>query len=334
MKHLVSVVVPCFNEEKTIQLLLQALADQTYPLDHLEVVIADGLSTDLTRNRIADFLELEENLVVKVVDNPHRHIPAGVNLAIKAASGDIIVRLDAHSVPQKDYVERCVHALEEGLGENVGGVWEIQPSNESWQAKGIAAAAAHPLGVGDAHYRFAEQAMWVDTVPFGSFYKKLIDQVGYFDEDLLANEDYEFNVRIRQSGGKIWLDPAIRSKYFARGNYFDLARQYWRYGFWKALMLRRYATTIRWRQALPPAFVLSVFIFLTLSIWLPFARWIIMLELSIYIFVLFAAGFGVALSKRDFSYILSVPLAIATMHLSWGSAFLWSTLRVWVNQVN
>lgn len=326
MMHTVSVIVPCYNEEKTIGLLLKALVEQTYPLTHIEVVIADGLSTDHTRMRIAEFIQQNTDLAVRIIDNPRRNIPSGLNAALSAAKNDIIVRLDAHSAPQPDYIARCVEALEKGLGENVGGVWEIKPSRQTWQAQGIAAAASHPLGVGDAHYRHAAQAMWVDTVPFGSFFRGLIDKIGYFDEELLTNEDYEFNVRIRLAGGKIWLDPEIRSTYLARSNFRELARQYWRYGYWKARMLRRYPDTIRWRQALPPVFVMSLIGLAILSIWLPFARWIIMLELFFYVLVLLIAGLQVARKKKDTKYIISVPLAIATMHLSWGSAFLWSIL--------
>lgn len=326
MTHLVSVIVPCYNEEKTIGLLLEALYNQSYPLEYIEVVVADGMSSDRTRVKIDEFLQKRTNLVVRVVDNPRRHIPAGLNVALKAANGKIFVRLDAHSAPRPDYIARCVDALEQGLGENVGGVWEIKPPNDGWMAQGIAVAAAHPLGVGDAHYRHAVQARWVDTVPFGSFFRSLIEKIGVYDEQLLANEDYEFNVRIRQAGGKIWLDPAIRSTYFSRANLRELARQYWRYGFWKARMLRRYPETIRWRQALPPAFVVSLLLFLILSMQLPFARWIIMLELSVYLLILFSAGLQVAIKRKDWRYIFSVPLAIATMHLSWGSGFLWSIL--------
>ena len=237
MTSLVSVIVPCFNEEQTISLLLDALIQQTFPRFRFEVVIADGLSTDQTRQRIADYQKHYPDLAIRIVDNSQRNIPAGLNRAIEAARGEILVRLDAHSAPRSTYLALCVEALEKGLGDSVGGVWEIVPRIPTWQARGIATAAAHPLGVGDAHYRYAQQARQVDTVPFGSFHRRLVDRIGYFDETLLTNEDYEFNVRIRQAGGKIWLDPAIRSTYFARSNLVELARQYWRYGYWKANMI-------------------------------------------------------------------------------------------------
>ena len=320
----VSVIVPCYNEQNTILLLLEAIYAQTYPRSQLEVVIADGISTDKTRQQIGEFQAGHSDLVVRIIDNPKRTIPSGLNQAIRSARGELIVRLDAHSVPQPDYVARCVSALEQDLGDSVGGVWEIRPRDDGWQARGIALAASHPFGVGDAHYRFTNTAQVVDTVPFGAFRRSLLERVGYFDEELLTNEDYEFNVRIRQAGGKIWLDPAIRSVYFARQNLAELARQYGRYGYWKARMLRRYPGTIRWRQALPPLFVLSLLVLLLLAIWWPVSRLIFVIESAGYAVILLLAGIQLSRKNHDWKLIFSVPLAIATMHLAWGSAFLWS----------
>jgi glycosyltransferase involved in cell wall biosynthesis len=254
----VSIIVPCYNEQSTIRLLLEALCEQTYPRSDMEVIVADGLSTDGTREVIAAFQKDVPDLSVRIVENPNRYIPSALNRAIEAARGEIIVRFDGHSKPYPDYVENCIAAHRAGLGDNVGGVWEIRPGADTWIAKSIAVAAAHPLGVGDALYRHAKQAAEVDTVPFGSFRRTLIERLGFFDESLLTNEDYELNARIRKSGGKIWLDPSIRSVYFARATLWQLLRQYWRYGFWKWRMLRRYPDTLRWRQALPPLFVLSL----------------------------------------------------------------------------
>ena len=323
----VSVFVPCYNEEKTIRLLLEALHQQTYPLDCLEVVLADGMSGDETRRRIAQFQTEHPQLTVRVVDNPKRNIPAGLNRAIEAARGDILIRMDAHSVPARDYVARCVEALETGKGENVGGVWEIRPGGDGWVARSIAAAAAHPLGVGDALYRYTTQASYVDTVPFGAFRRETLIGQGKYDESLLSNEDYELNTRIRKNGGRIWLDPQIRSVYFARSSFGALARQYFRYGFWKLRMLRRYAETLRPRQALPPLFVLSLIGLLGLGLVLPLARILLLIEVVVYLIALLAGAVPVALRKKDLALVAGVPCAITVMHLSWGSGFLASLLR-------
>ena len=323
----VSVIVPCYNEQSTIGLLLDALYAQTFPREAMEVVIADGLSTDGTREAIAAWRAQHPDLVVKVVDNPKRIIPAALNLAIAAAEGDIIVRLDAHSVPAPDYIARSVAALEAGRGDNVGGVWQIHPGGKGWIARSIAAAAAHRLGVGDARYRYASTAAAVDTVPFGAFRRSLIARIGGFDESLLTNEDYEFNTRIRESGGTVWLDPAIRSVYFARPTLRALVRQYWRYGYWKAQMLRRYPHTMRWRQALPPLFVLGLVVLGLLSPFWLLARWLLALQVSLYALVLLAAGFHAAFKQRFVPLVVGLPLAVAAMHLSWGSGLLWGLLR-------
>jgi hypothetical protein len=222
-------------------------------------------------------------------------------------------------------VERCLSALDAGLGDNVGGVWQIEPGGEGWIAESIAIAASHPLGVGDAGYRLGGKASQVDTVPFGAFHRSLIEKVGLFDESLHSNEDYEFNTRIRLNGGRVWLDPGIVTVYFARSTIRELARQYWRYGYWKFRMLRRYPGTVRWRQAVPPLFVSSL-IGLALLIWWPPARWVLALELAIYLAVLLLAGALSAIQHHRLVLTIGLPLSIATMHLAWGGGFLWSLI--------
>jgi len=323
----VSVIIPCYNEESTIQLLLDALYCQTFPCHQMEVIIADGISTDRTREEISEFKRENPDLAIRVIDNHKSTIPAGLNRAIEAAQGEIFVRIDAHSVPQPDYIERCVNALDAGLGDNVGGVWNIRPGRGGRIAQAIAIAAAHPLGVGDARYRVGGQAQAVDTVPFGAFSRGLIERIGMFDETLLANEDYEFNVRARKAGATIWMDPAIQITYFARASLGALARQYWRYGYWKLRMLLRYPETFRWRQ-LSGAFVLTWVVLGLLSIAFSWARWLLALETLFYggMLLLFA-GLQSARKHQDIALIFTVPAAIAVMHFAWGTAFIYSLIK-------
>ncbi len=338
---LISIIVPCYNEEATISLLLEAIHRQTYPQNLLEVIIADGLSNDRTRQLIMEFQKAFPTLTIRLIDNPQRSTPAGLNKAIQNARGTYVIRLDGHSMPYPDYVERCVSALEAGQATNIGGVWEIRPGHRKGieteaaastaapaMARGIAAAAAHPLGVGDAFYRYAEKPQAVDTVPFGAFRRDLVDQIGGFDESLLANEDYEFNARVRKSGGIVWLEPSIRSIYFARSSLEALARQYWRYGYWKARMLLKYPETLRWRQFLPPVLVLSLLLLFVASFMIPWARLLLLFELGIYLVSLFIAGCQVAIKKHDPGLLHTTPLAIAVMHLAWGTGLLWSFLSL------
>jgi succinoglycan biosynthesis protein ExoA len=261
------------------------------------------------------------------VDNEKRTIPSGLNIAIGAAGGEFIVRLDAHSIPYPDYVARCVSALRHRQGDNVGGVWEIQPGARNWIGRAIATAASHPIAVGDAQYRLGGEAQRVDTVPFGAFRKELAQRVGLYDESLLTNEDYEFNVRIRQAGGQIWFDPQIRSVYFSRSTLRQLFSQYWRYGFWKGRMIRRYPHTLRWRQLLPPLFILGILSLVILSLWLPVFWWILLTITGIYLLILMLASVLMAVKKHDGMLVFGLPLSISCMHFAWGVAFLWSFFR-------
>jgi len=322
----VSVIVPCFNEEDSIQLLLDAIKRQSFKLEFIEVIIADGLSSDQTRQKIQDYQFRNQEMNIQLIDNPTRTIPAALNRAIASSTGEIIIRLDAHCIPFEDYIANCVNDLNQDLAESVGGIWIIKPGNSSWQANSISTATTNPLGVGDALYRFTQKAQYVDTVPFGAFFRSLINKIGVFDETLLSNEDYEFNARLRKSGGRIWLDPRIKSIYFSRVSYLELLRQYWRYGFWKARMIKKYPETIRWRQGLPPIFVLSLIMLPILAIWFPIVGYLFVIESLSYLFLLLLAGVHSAIKQGEWTLVLGVPLAIAVMHLTWGSAFLWSLI--------
>jgi glycosyltransferase involved in cell wall biosynthesis len=327
MTPMVSLIIPCFNEEATISALLDAIHEQTFPLSNLEVVIADGMSTDGTRGEIEAYASQHPELTIHLIDNQQRIIPAALNVAIEAARGNVIIRLDAHSAPRPDYVERCLAVLEETRAANVGGVWEIQPSTETWIARSIAAAASHLLGAGDARYRISGESGPVDTVPFGAFRREWLEKVGPFNAELLTNEDYEYNVRLRKAGGVVWFDPSIRSIYFARPNLRSLVRQYWRYGYWKVRMLRLYPGTLRWRQALPPIFVLSTIIMAALAFPFPLARLLLTVQLGAYMLITTFAGLQESIHRKDMGLILGFPPAIWTMHFSWGTGFLWSVLK-------
>lgn len=323
----VSLIIPCYNEEIRITRLLQCLVDQTYPLEDMEVILADGMSTDRTRALIETFQKQHPLPKINIIDNPQRTIPAALNLAIKASSGKLIVRMDAHTLPAKDYVVLSVQAFDEGKGQDVGGVIDIAPGSDTWIGKAIAVATRHPLGVGDAKYRWAKIAGYADTVAFGTYARKTFDEIGFYDESLLVNEDYELNSRLRAAGGRIWIDPAIRATYYSRPDLSSLASQYFIYGFYKYRMLKRHPGTLRWRQALPPLFVLGILMLLLFAAFWHIAAILLLIVVAFYLFVLVAGSLPEVFKQRMPLLLLGIPLAIMTMHFLWGCGFWWSIIK-------
>lgn len=331
MKPAVTVFVPCYNEEKAIGGLLESLREQTYPTDRMEVLLIDGHSTDQTLRKIDQFKKHNPDLDIKVIPNSHRRIPFALNIGCEAASHDILLRMDAHTIPAQNYVELCINGLVEKRGDNVGGKCNIVPANPSAFARAISIAAGHPAGSGGASYRSGSAAREVDTVAFGCYYKSTYQKVGPFDESLFANEDYEWNYRLRKSGGKIWFDPNIVCDYISRADLNSLGRQYFNYGYWKRIMLSKHPSSLRVRQALPVLlFLATIFASILLLVGIatsigPIAWMGILIILAHPISIL-----TTFLKERKDISILNAPLviiSIMTMHLSWGCGFLWSSIK-------
>jgi GT2 family glycosyltransferase len=164
----------------------------------------------------------------------------------------------------------------------------------------------------------------VDTLAFWAFHRSWIDKVGYFDQTLLANEDYDFNSRFRAAGGRIWLDPTVSCVYYARSTFASLARQYWRYGYWKAKMAMRFPETLRWRQFLPPSVLLAGVLMLLGGFLAQWLWWILAAIAGLYTSILLAVGTVQAIRRADLPVAFGMPIAIAIMHVCWAAAFLWS----------
>ena len=321
----VSVVIPCFNEERFIGKALEQLADQ-FESNRYEIIVVDGLSDDNTRTVIDEFRRQRPDLRVLLVDNPARNIPTALNLGVATARGCIIARMDAHAVPSDGYIRRCVEVLRMGTAGAVGMPCLVRPGADTLVARAIAAAVSHPFGIGDAKYRLgaggpSQEA--VDTVAFACFRKSVWKELGGFNEGLLTNEDYDFNYRVRQSGRQVILDRAGHCDYFARTTLRGLASQYLRYGGWKAEMIRLQPRSIKLRHLVAPAFVFSI-VELGVSgiLWKP-AWWLLLIEVAAYLICSLGAGWPAAKRSGDgLAAILVMPLIFATIHLTWGSSFL------------
>jgi succinoglycan biosynthesis protein ExoA len=321
----VSVVIPCYNEERFIGKALENLANQ-YDKNRYEIIVVDGLSEDRTREVVEGFKRAQPEIVVRILDNPARNIPAALNLGVGSARGEIIARMDAHAVPSLGYVRRCVEVLRENATGVVGMPCQVRPGADTLMARAVAMAVSHPFGIGDAKYRIQEGKTGqeaVDTVAFSCFRKQLWKELGGFNEELLTNEDYDFNYRVRQRGGRVLLDRAEHCDYFARATLGGLAGQYFRYGQWKARMLRLHPRSIRLRHLVAPLFVTSIIVLLFTGLFWRFAWAVFAFEIIIYF--LLSIGFGLRVARKDgggLPMALSMPLVFFTIHWSWGSSFL------------
>jgi succinoglycan biosynthesis protein ExoA len=315
----VSVVIPCRDEAPYVGGMLDALRAQDARLD--EVIIVDGGSVDGTMEAIRQYGARHPDFPLRVVTAYGANIPAALNAGISASRSDVVVRMDSHSRPEADYIRRALQALDETDAAVVGGVWRISPGGPGPVAAAIAKAVAHPMGAGDAAYRLgAGQRIGrrrVDTVPFGGFRRSHWRQIGGYNEQLLVNEDYEFNYRTRQSGGEVVLDPAIRCEYFARATFATLARQYFRYGWWKGRMLREHPRSIRLRQAAPALFLPAWLALGVMAALFPNLRPAVVALIAVYAAVLTAAGMHAAAGE----WRLALPAAAAflTIHTAWSA---------------
>jgi succinoglycan biosynthesis protein ExoA len=313
----VSVVLPIRNEADHIEACLERLLAQDYPRDRLEILVVDGRSDDGTTEVVERVRARHPEAALRLLDNPRRTVPPALNIGIRAARGDVIVRMDGHAVPAEGYLKACVAALARSGAANVGGV--VVASGATPFGEAVALATQHPLGAGDAKHRIGGAAGDVDTVPFGAFRREVFERVGLFDESLVRNQDYEFNVRIRAAGERVHFDPAIRFAYTPRGSVRALWSQYFQYGWWKVETVRRHPTSLRWRQAVPPAFVLGLIVLLLATPWSALAGVGLLGSLAAYLGAIAVAARRVA---RPPATVGGVLLAFVLIHFGFSLGFL------------
>ena len=316
---LVSLIIPMRNEERFIARCLDSIVGNDYPHDHMEVLVADGLSTDRSRELVEEYARRYS--FIRLLDNPKRLQAAGFNLALAEATGEVVLRIDAHTTYARDYIQQCVDALGSSGAANVGGAQ--QAVGDSYVTNTIAIATTSRFGMGDARHRYGSQAAWVDTVYLGAWRRSTLEQLGGLDEAWAVNEDYEMNYRLRRSGGGIWLSPDIQCWYTVRGSLPGLARQYFRYGLWKVKTLQAHPASLRWRQLVPPAFVAALAGALAaLPVWWP----AIVAVASLYLTANLGASTGTAL-RRGLRYLPLLSPTYAVVHLAWGLGFWAGMLR-------
>jgi succinoglycan biosynthesis protein ExoA len=244
----VTIAIPCFNEERYIEACLDDVFAQDYPASSIEVLIGDGMSTDRTREILAGIATSRPGRV-RVIDNPRKLQAVAMNAMIAEARGEIIIRMDVHARYAPDYVSQCVRVLEETGAANVGGAQRARP--ETWFQRALCAALDSPVAVGGARYRNADAEGFVDTVFLGAFRKRMIESIGGYDPHAVTNEDAELNQRILGAGGTIYLSKKIVVHYAPRDSFRSLSRQYYRYGQGRARTLLKHRTFPTPRPAIP-----------------------------------------------------------------------------------
>jgi succinoglycan biosynthesis protein ExoA len=320
---LVSIVLPIRNEARFIERSLRSVLEQTYPAERFEVIVADGMSTDGTREIVQRFQSQYPN--VKLIDNPGQIVPTGLNAAFAESRGEIIVRVDGHSEIEKDYTRRCVEHLQKDGVDGVGG--PLETIGETAISKAIAAAMSSPFGVGNSAFRTVKnKTMLADTVAFPAYKRSAIMRAGPYDEELVRDQDDDYNYRLRKLGGRLLLAADVRARYYSRSSLGSLWRQYFQYGYFKVRVMQKQPRQMRLRQFVPTVFVLALMIS---GLPVPFSspgRWAFGLVAGAYLVANIAASVITARTARCPMPLL-LPVAFATLHLSYGVGFLAGLIR-------
>lgn len=319
----VSVIMPVRNEQNYIAHAIQSILDNDYPIDKMEIIIVDGMSDDATRDIVQNISSKDNR--VRLVDNPNKIVPFAMNIGLRQIRGDIFIRVDGHAEVAPDFIKKSIDELRKNKEAWVVGGY-IENVADGYVGNAIASAMKSPVGVGNAMFRLGDYEGWVDTLAFGTHHKWVLDKIGYFDEELVRNQDDDFNARIIQAGGKIWMSQAIRSKYYTRNSLKKLWRQYFQYGFWRIRTIQKHKKPASIRQMIPLIFVLS-FMLLAIGgcIWKPMG-YLWLAEIVLYGLGLLLGALDVA-RKSNLKYAILSPVIFIILHFAYGLGSMWGILR-------
>lgn len=318
---LVSVIIPTRNEASFIDRCLHSVFSTDPVPGALEVLVVDGMSTDGTRQILADWCQRQPNL--RVLDNPLEIVPSAMNIGIRAARGEWIIRVDAHSEYPDDYFNRCLDTSRRTGADNVGGIVIPVSRHETIQEKLVQALTTHWFGVGNSAFRTATSAGWVDTVPFGCYRRNVFARIGFYDERLVRNQDYELNRRLIKRGGRIWCDPSIQIFYYNQSSIRGLFRQAFSTGQWNPWMWFIAPYSFTWRHVAPMTFVGALLFASLLLLMVPSVASIILAVILIP-YLLLALSASLQQARRYGAVIfMALFFLFFTYHLVYGLGALW-----------
>lgn len=313
-----SVIVPCRNEEGFIGPCLASILRNTYPADRYEILVVDGMSTDGTRSIVRQLARSSRN--VRLLHNPRKVTPAGLNIGIRTARGEIICRVDAHAQIAKDYLRCCVEHLCAGAAENIGGSMRTIPSRQNLIARSIALCMSHKFGVGNSAFRTGlDRPAFTDTVFGGCYRRETLERIGLYNENLPRTQDFELNQRLRKSGGRILLDPAIQCEYFASPNLSCFAKQNLRDGIWSILpFVYSKMVAVRGRHLVSLAFVSAVIALAVGGFWLRPFWFLLAIQLMCYTSASLAFSIQLGRREQDYRLLFAMPLIFLVRHFAYG----------------
>jgi len=316
---LVSIIIPCRNEEKFIGKCLESILNQDFPKEKLEVLVVDGMSEDKTRETIKNFQFSNPNFQLRLLDNPKKFTNFAFNMGIRESRGEIIMIMGAHAGYERDYISKCVKYLQEYNADNVGGVIKTLPSKNTLFAKAIAISLSHSFGAGGSYFRIgSDKPRWVDTVFGGCYKREVFDKIGLFNENLIRSQDLEFNLRLKKAGGKILLAPDIVSYYYPKSNLKDFFLHNFEDGTWAVLPLKFVKFPFKLRHYIPLIFVSGLLGTGFLGIFFPIFFWLFLLLLSLYLLANLYFSAKIALREKDFRYLFVMPITFACRHFGYG----------------
>ncbi len=323
----VTLVMPCRNEEKHIGRCLESILNNDYPKERMEILVLDGMSEDRTREIVAAYSA--RHPMIRLVDNLKRHIPAAMNVGIRAARGERIMKVDAHSTYQSEYISRCVRYQDQYGAENAGGIWKMVPGADTWTARAIVLGLASRFGSGNANVKVGvAKPTWSDSTAFGCFKKDLFERIGMYDERLLSSSDLDVNQRIQAAGGRILVMPDIVVNYAADGNLRALRRHVFADGVWVSYVMKFGKRAWSWRHWVPAALVLSLLGALAVGVVSRVFLWIGLGIAGLYAAASLEVSVQIAAREREARYAFLLPVVYAVRHFVFGSGTLFGLVLV------
>ena len=321
---MITVIIPCRNEEKFIAQCLDSMINQDFK--DVEILVVDGMSEDNTKNIIQKYSI--KFPFIKLLSNPKKITPCAMNIGIKNAKGNIIMKIDAHAIYPKDFISKSVNYLKNYKIDGVGGMVELVPLTNTLFAKPIVFALSNKFGSASSFKTGIKKPILADTVAFGCFKKEVFEKVGFYDENMERSQDIEFNLRLKRAGGKILLAPDIICYYYPKSKLGDFFWHNIKDGIWATYPLKYTKTSLAFRHYIPLFFVSGLIGTLLLGVFLPISLSLFLFIISLYFLTSFYFSAKIAIKEKDIRFLYLMPVSFAVRHFGYGLGSIWGLIKI------